>query len=500
MTAQDHNREGDQLQAQGRFKESVSAYGRAIQADPTFFPAWYSAGCALNSLTEYGGALPCFEKAIALNPAHVESHHNYGTSLYQLGRLDEAIASFRKANHLRPNPLSSTAIATTIPGSPSATHGEVLAARRQWAAQHLPAPNPPSHAPHTPLRLGYISSFFQSPNWMKPVWGVINHHDRTQFQVHLFSDAPQSACAGYQPQESDRFTDLTGLSNADAAARIRQAEIDILIDLNSYSQVDRLPVLAEKPAPILAAWFNLYATSGIPAYDYLIGDHHVIHPEEERFYTEKIARVEGSYLTFQVQYETPPVTPTTGPFTFGSFASLYKLTPQVIAVWAEILKNTPARLFLKNGLLHRPSNVHYIREAFESHKIDPARIECDGRSPHFSYLAAYSKVDLALDPFPYNGGTTTSEALWQGVPVLTLDGDRWAARQGASLLRAARLDQFIAANEAEYIEKAVAFSQNLPALRLAMREHLLRSPVCDSPAFTRNLEALYRQFLVRLTL
>lgn len=501
-----NNLHGDILQAQGRFKDSITPYGLAIKADPNYFPAWYSAGCALNSLTEYAGALPCLEKAVALRPDHLESHHNLAKALYQLGDVDEAIKHFGMALNLEENFPSRTAVATAIPGSPQATHEDVLDARLAWASKYLPVPTRKPHVPHGKPRIGYISSFFESQNWMKPVWGVINNHNRGEFEIYLFSDAPQSECAGYKPHASDFFLEITKLSNEEAAAKIEECELDILVDLNSYSRVERLPVIASKPAPIVIAWFNLYAASGIEAYDYLIGDQYVVKRQEEIYYTETILRTSSSYLTFEVQYPVPDVAPppclASGFVTFGCFASLYKLTPQVIGAWAEILRRAPqSRLFLKNGLLHRPSNVHYLKEAFTAHNIDLARLTFEGRSPHFEYLGAYANIDIALDPFPYNGGTTTSEALWQGVPVLCFDGGRWAGRQGVSLLRSAKLDQFVSANLEGCIENAVILATHpatpakLKVLRQNMRAHLRQSPVCDTKSFTREMESLYRMIL-----
>lgn len=498
--AEEYTRQGDELQRQGRLKESLGAYGRANQTDPGYAPAWYAAGCALNGLKEFSYAVNCFRKSIGLQPGHMESHHNLGKALYQLGLIDEAIGCFRAAVAIQDNEPSRAALATILPGSPKATHQDVLEARRAWANAYLPAPRewPKGTRRDGPLRVGYISAFFGSENWMKPVWGLINQHDREAVQLFLYSDGPLEACGGYRRDERDEIVDISGLSNEEAAQRIAASDLDILVDLNSYSAVGRLPVIARKPAPVVASWFNLYATAGIPACDYLIGDPHVIRPEEEKFYSEKIVRAPGSYLTFDVQYAVPDVAPPpalrNGYVTFGCFASLYKLTPEVLAAWAEILRRAPsARLMLKNGLFQRPRNQDTVLEVLKE------RVAMEGRSPHFEYLAAYAEVDIALDPFPYNGGTTTTEALWQGVPVVCFDGDRWAARQGVSLLRTAGLEEFTAPDLRGYIELAVALANDpgtpvrLAELRAGMRERLRGSAVCDTAGFARAMEELYRQ-------
>jgi len=178
------------------------------------------------------------------------------------------------------------------------------------------------------------------------------------------------------------------------------------------------------------------------------------------------------------------------------------LNPEVIAAWGEILRRAPAaHLLLKNGLLQRATVVDYIRKAFVAQGVGAERLHFSGRSSHFDFLGAYGEVDVALDPFPYNGGTTTSEALWQGVPVICFDGDRWAARQGVSLLRAAGLEEFVAADLEGYVEKAVGWANEagswgrLGALRAGMRGQLLGAAVCDTVGFARNMEALYLGFV-----
>ncbi len=496
---------GDVLQSQGRFKEAVGAYRDGLQCDEQYLPAWYGAGCGFNNLLEYGGAIPCWERALAIDPEHVATHHNYGKSLFELGETELALAQFRAAMKYGENPLSLSSIATAIPASPTATHQEVLEARRRWAATCLPAPAPPAARRRTSgerLRIGYLSAFFGSENWMKPVWGIIDEHDRSRFQIVLISDAPQSECKSYRPNPEDEFVDITGLSNDEAADRIEGLGLDLLIDLNSYSTVERLGLVARKPAPIVVAWFNLYAASGIAAYDYLIGDESVVKPTEEQYYTERIARVAGCYLTYRVQYPVPDVAPApclrNGFLTFGSFASLHKLNPGVIAAWGEILRRAPsARLFLKNGLLQRTTVVDYIRKAFVAQRVAAERLHFSGQSSHFDFLGAYGEVDVGLDPFPYNGGTTTSEALWQGVPVICFEGDRWAARQGVSLLRAAGLEEFAAVDLRGYVERAVGLADcagDLGALRAGMRRRLLGSSVCDTVGFAREMEGLYLRF------
>jgi predicted O-linked N-acetylglucosamine transferase (SPINDLY family) len=499
---------GDVLQTQGQSDAAIAAYDKAVRANPQYHPAWYSLGCAWLAKDEDANAASCFEKAVALAPNHAQSQHNLGKALYKLGLTDESIERFRTAIALGEGFLPRTAIVTAIPGSPSADHQAVLDARRDWAQTHLPPVDAakkfvrePSGG--RPLRIGYLSSFFQSRNWMKPVWGLVNHHDRQRFQVFLFSDAPESACGGgYSRHATDQFHDISGLSNVAAAERIEACNLDILVDLNAYSRVSRLAVLALKPAPIQVAWFNMYATSGMACYDYLIGDEHVVLPEEEQYYTENVLRLPCCYLTFEILYPVPdvadPPVRTVGNLTFGCLASQYKITPQVVETWSEILNRSPgARLFLKNSTLGNEANREFLLRRFAQYGVPPERVETEGPSEHYQFLAAYDRIDVALDTFPYNGGTTTSEALWQGVPVLTFRGDRWAARQSTSILSAGGLEEFIAADREDYVERAVALARasntpgRLTELRRNMRSQLAKSPLGHTAALATNMEAIY---------
>jgi predicted O-linked N-acetylglucosamine transferase (SPINDLY family) len=297
---------------------------------------------------------------------------------------------------------------------------------------------------------------------------------------------------------------VNGLSNQNLARMIQDQAIDILVDLNAFSLPARLPLYALRPAPVQIAWFNLFATSGTACFDALVGDAHVVPPGEEVFYTEKILRVPGSYLTFQVLYPVPDVVPPPclerGFLTFGCLAPQYKITTEVIEAFSRILRESPGtRLVLKNAELALPSGRDFVRGLFEQFAVPADRLDLDGPDEHFAFLARYNGIDVALDTFPYNGGTTTMEAIWQGVPVLTFAGDRWVSRTSASLLREAGLAEFVAPDLDGSVARAIALARDpdtparLDALRRTMRDRLRAAPVCDMAGFTRNLEAIYLQ-------
>ena len=225
------------------------------------------------------------------------------------------------------------------------------------------------------IRLGYVTAFFDKRNWMKPVWGMLEHHDRNQFEIHVFSDGPApDPQHGYHKDPRDRFHNVIGLTNDALARLIEEQAIDLLIDLNAYSRPARLPLFALRPAPVQLAWFNMFATSGMACFDYLVGDAHVIPPDDEAFYTERVVRVPGSYLTFQVPYAVPDVVPAPclkrGYLTLGCLAPQYKISTEVIEAWSSDLECSPrdAAGLEEHGAGHafrarlRPRHIRTVRD------------------------------------------------------------------------------------------------------------------------------------------
>ena len=285
---------------------------------------------------------------------------------------------------------------------------------------------------------------------MKPVWGLINHHDRSAFQIHLFSDSPMGpGWQGYRRHPRDRIHETATLDNDQLAELIHLSNIDILVDLNAYSSPERLALFLDRPAPVTVAWFNMYATSGLPGFDYLVADDEVVRPGEEPFFTEKVDPPAG---------ELPDV-PGGSPGAAHGPASmpgerLSDLRQPGLAVQDHpagagrlgeyFATGQGARLLLANRALKSVHNRSYVADQFSRRGVDTGRIMLCGPAEHLRFLQYYHRVDVALDAFPYNGGTTTMEAIWQGVPVLTFAGDRWSSRTSQSLLRRTHLEEFVA--------------------------------------------------------
>jgi protein O-GlcNAc transferase len=494
----------------GQLLPALKTYDRIIERGAANQATWCATGNALSDAGEHAQAIGAYEHGLELNGTNPEVHHNLARAHYRLGNLSGAI------NHLETAAAQCESIdpwlslATIIPGWPDATHEKILDVRRTFAARlKAHAPTPPSHrgrrrmSDKSRLRIGYMSAFFDQANYMKPVWGLINNHDRESFDIHLFSDCPLSHAGGYNGHPRDRMHETAKLDNGAIAELILSSGIDILVDLNAYSVPDRLPLFAQRLAPVTIAWFNMYATSGLPGIDYIVGDRDVIRTQEEAFYSETVLRLPVSYLTFKVTHAAPPVVEPPcrrdPGFVFGSLVAQYKVTAPVISAWAEILNRVPGtRLLLANAQLRSPQNCGWVQQQFSDRGVAPDRLILLPPADHYAYLKYYNSIDIALDAFPYNGGTTTMEALWQGVPVLTFDGDRWASRTSQSLIRNTHLGEFVTHDIRSYVETAIALAKDpstprrLLELRNNMRRNLEKASACDTHALACSMQRLYQ--------
>ena len=501
-------------QENGQYIPALKTYDHIIELNAATATTWLATGNALSDCGEYAQAIGAFEKSLELNEANAETHHNLARACYRMGEVSRAGTHLELALQHGDAINTWQGLATLLPGWPEADHSKLIRSRRLFArklAEHTgtawpsESDRPPPKTHSGPLRIGYVCAFFHNANYTKPVWGLINNHDRSKFHISLFSDSPSDdGIPCYTPHEEDKVYDVRELDNRQLTMLIRSADIDILVDLNAYSYEARLGLFLRHPAPVNVAWWAMYASSGLPGIEYLVGDDEMIRPEEIEHYSETILRLPVSYLTFTVDYPVPPVVapPCTRQdyFTFGSLVTQYKITPQVMNAWSEILRRVPnSRLILANRTLKSPHNRTYVLDQLERRGIDSERIELHGPSDHAKYLRHYDRIDVALDSFPYNGGTTTMEAMWQGVPVLTFDGDRWISRTSQTLLRRCHLGEFVGSDVADMVQRGVHWGNSAEAhrelarLRREMRNKLAGSSACDTPALARGMEQLYAE-------
>jgi predicted O-linked N-acetylglucosamine transferase (SPINDLY family) len=357
-----------------------------------------------------------------------------------------------------------------------------------------------------PLRIGFVSGDLNSHPVGFFLESVLGHLDRSRVEPVAYATRQRDDAVSQRLMPLfSAWHDISRLGDEACARRIHDDAIDILVDLSGHTNHNRLPVFAWKPAPVQATWLGYFATTGLAAIDYVIADRHVLPLDEASQFAETPWHLPDSYLCF-----TPPpfdievgALPArgNGAITFGCFNHLVKLNDAVVALWSRVLDAVPgSRLLLKTRQLDDPSVQQATLARFAAHGIDSARLMLEGQSPRAELLAAYQRVDIALDPFPYAGGTTSVEALWMGVPVLTRRGDRFLSHVGESIVSTAALPEWIAAGDDDYVAKAVRFSaqrDELATLRSGLRERLLASPLCDAPRFARHLEDAFHQMWAR---
>lgn len=353
------------------------------------------------------------------------------------------------------------------------------------------------------LKIGYVSGDFCRHPVGFLLRDILRNHDKEDFDIHCYSlrVRPDDVTADIQAA-SDAWEEVVFQSEEELAATIRRAEIDVLVDLSGHTALHRLLTFARRPAPVQATWIGYFHSTGMTSMDYFITDPHTSPPDSGQLFSERAVHLPHTRFCLSVPEYVPEVAPvphdTSGIITFGSFNRLAKLNPQVIDAWAKILLAVPSsRLILKAAALGDDSVSQRFVDRFAQRGVDSSRLDLRGASGHHDMLVEYGEMDIALDPFPFNGGMTTLEALWMGVPVVTIAGNTVVSRQTVSALANIGLADELAFPSVEaYVAGAVALANNparLAELRSQIRPRMAASPLRQSEQFTRDLEALYRR-------
>lgn len=486
---------------------------RVLRLVPGDLTAHTHRAVALQQAGVLTAALAGFRRALALEPASAEVLSNFGTALKDLGRLDEAVPLLARSQTVRPDlpKVRSNLLYSheywdkaTPEGLFALHHGWGLWAMESWLAGEPPPTahaNPPD--PARRLRVGYVSPDLYAHPCSRFIEPLLAAHDRSAVEVVCYAQvpAPDPVTARLRAL-ADHWVPITSLTDAAVAERVRTDGIDVLVDLAGHTARHRLGVFARKPAPVQVTWLGYPDTTGISTIDARLTDSVADPPgDADRLHAETLVRLPNGFLCFRPDPDTPDPAPppadAEGGVTFGSFNNLAKLSPSTVTVWAAILQRVPgSRLLLKSRPLGDPGVALEVRERFAKHGIDPARVDAIGWLPGTGgHLGAYGRIDVALDPFPYNGTTTTCEALWMGVPVVTRRGDRHAARVGASLLARVGLDDLVAEDSDAYVDAAVRLAADAlrrRTLRVELRRRMAASALRDEAGFARDVEAAFR--------
>ncbi len=501
-----HSNLGTVLEDLGRLDDAVASYGAALRIKPDYAEAHFNLGNVLKDLGRLDDAVASYGAALRIKPDYAEAHSNLGNALLDLGRLDDAVASYGAALRTKPDLTGAHSnLLMCLHYRPEADGATILEAARHFARRFegRPAPTFQCRAdPDRRLRIGYVSGDFGR----HPVGYFLNRvlagHDRTKMEIFCYNSFLRADDMTNQlRRRADHWRSLVGLSDQAGADLITADGIDILVDLSGHTEHNRLTLFTRKPAPVQATWLGFWGTTGLSTIDYILSDAATIPPGEERFYSEQVLRLpNGRFCYDPPDYAPPPASPPAlrgRAITFGSFNNLTKIGPEVVRLWAEILRAVPgSRLLLKWKTLADAGVRRRLTEAFAADGIGPERLELRGASPHAAMLAEYGEIDVALDPFPFSGALTSCEALWMGVPVVTLPGAAAASRQTQGILQVLGLTEWIAASPADNVRIAATLASDLPRLaelRPALRKRIASSPLCDGPAFTAGLERAYRQ-------
>lgn len=487
--------------------EALASIERSLALKPDQADAHMNRGNALRHLRRLSEALVEYDRALALQPDHADALLNRAMALHLLGRHEEAMAGCDRVLALEPGRSAAhSAKIFMLDFLPDLTFERHQEERRSYFEAHirgLPLASQDygnSRDPDRPLVLGYVSADFKRHSAASCFGPVLEHHDRSGFRIVCYSGgAAEDDRTGKFRELAHRWVRTGELSDDEMAACIRADGIDILIDLSGHSMGNRLPVFGRKPAPIQVTAWGHGGGTGLPMIDYQFTDPIHIPGWARPLFAESSLDL-PCCITFESPVQSPDVVDlparSNGVVTFGSLNRYSKITPKILELWARILASLPgSRLLLKDGVFDDPSVRSRIWDRFTGFGISPERIAIRGYTTHLEHLAAYNGVDIALDTFPQNGGITTWESLWMGVPVVAMLGDHPACRLSAAILGALGLEAWVTRNDDDYLARAVEHAkrlEDLHRLRHGLRRRILESPAGNPERYTREVEASYR--------
>ncbi len=494
--------------------EAISLYQKTLEITPKHTSALNNLGNILiaNSKVEIG--LQYYYKALKINPDDPNANYNIGLTYHFLCRSKKGLTFLHKALKLNPdfNKAHSNILYYLNFFSDYSHSNYLLESKKWWQIHGISHANSFEHKNHSnynrPLKIGYVSPNFHQHSVSYFFLPLLIAHNRNKFEIFCYSDSHKSdEVAGRIRDMSDHWISSSSLSDDALTDHIYKNSIDILVDLAGHTGENRMPVFARKPAPIQVNWLGYPNTTGLPVMDYRFTDE-IADPEgkSDSDYTETLIRLPNGFLCYSPLLDVPEITnrddSDASSIKFGSFNNLAKINREVISLWSAILQKIPgSSLVLKTKELMVESTKNRYLDMFLQNKIESNRITMISHVPsHHDHLSLYNDVDICLDPFPYNGTTTTCEALWMGTPVITLCGDRHASRVGADILSRINMHELIAEDEKKYALKAIELANNpsrLAMLRNSLRQRMEESPLCDSKRFAHDIETAFKQIWVK---
>lgn len=499
---------GSLLSLQGQHDEALALLSEAQQNMPHHVDITYNLANAYARCGRTVEAIAAYQSVLALQPAHADSWNNLGLALGKLGQTTYACTALETAVALAPQRSAyHSNLIFHLDFVHGATTDQQQAERRRWWQRHIqplhlsPPVYPNGRDGERTLRIGYVSADFRQHSAAFTFSPMLLHFDSARFEVYCYANqAEDDALSEAFRAHVAGWRNIAGLSDEAAAASIRADGIDLLVDLSAHSAGGRLGIFARRPAPIqLTGWGHANGT-GMPEIDYLMTDPVTLPPAYEPHYAERFA-----YLPCALSYMPSCPLPDLGPppalskgfITFGCVNRLGKVSDTVLPVWAQLLQHLPtARLLIKAAELEDAGTGVQLLQRMAHAGIDPQRVMLRGRTSQVEHLASFAEIDIALDPFPHGGGVSTFDALWMGVPVLTLQGNTQVGRLAAGIVSAAGLADWVAGGEADYVQRACRHAADvatLALLRHELRARLASGPVGSPPHYAAAVEAVYRK-------
>ena len=492
----------------GQFNEAHDYYVRALRIDPDHIDTLGNLGALNGQVGRYDEAGACYERVLALQPRMVSAINNLGILYKATGQYEKAMACYRQGLAISPDASMYHNLLLVMVYAPGVKPEELAQTAREFGSEITDTiPRGPHRKidkdPDRRLRIGYVSPDFRKHAVNYFFESLLQNHDRKNFEIYAYSNtAAEDEVTARLRSSFDHWREIRNKDDDQAAAIIEADEIDILIDLAGHTGRNRLLTFARKPAPIQASWLGFPATTGMQAMDYRITDIHAEPPGmTEHLNVEKLWRLPEIFCCFGPR-DNPPVNTDAPPFiqngyvTFGCLNNFSKVTDEVLAAWSRIMARVPgSRLLLEIMGLDSARYRTEIDTRIKAAGIDTARVDLLPRRPENQYVL-YNRIDIALDPFPCNGGTTSMDCVWMGVPFVTLAGKHFVSRMGVTILSNAGLPQLIAADTDDYVEKSVALAldkDELATIRAGLREKIRTSPVMDQKRFALHMEDAYRK-------
>ncbi len=490
-------------QATGELAQAQACFQRAIDCDPALADACFDLGDVLRAQGQFTAARQAFASVLRLQPRNAAAHANLGTLLKDEGRIDEALKHYRRALEIDPTlTVARDNLLFVLSYHVLGSAEERLAAHREWERAFTRQQGISFHHKRREgarLRIGYVSPDFRRHpvnHFFEPLLAA---HDREAFEIFCYAqvNTPDDVTQRLQEQ-GDHWRFTTRMDDAALARAIFEDGIHILVDLAGHTAGNRLGAFVYRPAPVQATYLGYCATTGLSTMDYWLTDAILMPPDSPELSTETALRLPRCWICYQPPADCPSPAVTRGAgeaLTFGSFNHYSKITPAVVSTWSRILRELPqSKLMIKNQQMEDPALQEALRRRFAAEGIDARRLRLEAATP--DYMTAYNEVDIGLDPFPRTGGATTADALWMGVPVITLAGHFVIERQGLSMLMALGLERDLCATgKDEYVRLAVELArapERRHELHRNLRRRMMESPLCDPEGLARALESAYQ--------